>query len=119
MEEKDKKEQIQILITNISSNIDDSLRKKITDYKLITSVFHNKKLMLKYISNEKLKISESIQSVTYKSRRGIDKYLEDLLEDPYNDFLRRDAVENFLVSSIFGAWKHKSEINFLEPTIFS
>jgi adenosyl cobinamide kinase/adenosyl cobinamide phosphate guanylyltransferase len=119
MKEKDKKEQIEILITNISSDIDDSLRKKITDHKLITSVFHNKKLMLKYISNEKLKISESIQSVTYKSRRGIDQYLEYLLEDPYNDFLRRDAVEDFLVSSVFGAWKHKSEINFLEPMIYS
>ncbi|QXP72516.1 RteC domain-containing protein [Tenacibaculum sp. AHE15PA] len=118
MIEKYKKEQTEILITNISSDIDDSLRKKIMDYRLVTSVFHNKKLILKYISKEKLKLSESINSVTYKSRRGIDQYLEYLLKDPYNDYLRRDAVETFIISSIFGAYKHKSGINFLDPKMY-
>lgn len=119
MKDKYKRKQIENLITNISSDIDDSLRKKITDSRLTTSILHNKKLILEYISKEKLKISKSINNVTYKSRRGIDEYLAYLQKDPYNDYLRRDAVKSFIIISILGSWKHNSVTNFFDSKMYT
>jgi hypothetical protein len=113
-----KKEQIEILITNISSDIDDSFRKKITDFRLNASIIDKKKLIMKYISKEKSGIIKSINNVSYKSRRGTDEYLGYLLKDPYNDYLRRDAIESFIETSILGAWKDKFVLNLLDSKVY-
>ncbi|MDO6813248.1 RteC domain-containing protein [Tenacibaculum soleae] len=106
-------ESLENLITNILFDIDNSLRAKISDYKLDLSTLTSEEKKLKYIDDEKSNIRKSLKETVYKTRATIDKYAEYLSKKPLKTSLRRAAIDNFIYTSIVLYDKNESTINFM------
>jgi hypothetical protein len=95
-----KTDSIENLITNILSEIDRSLIRRIQDFRLELETFTNKKRSLKYIKNEKTDIRKSINEVTYKHRTAIDKYRDYIVKVPRDEVSRRKSIYDFIYTMI-------------------
>ncbi len=106
-------ESLENLITNILFDIDNSLRAKISDYKLDLNTLTSKEKKIEYIEVEKSNIRKSLKDTVYKTRTSIDKYAEYLTKKPLKISLRREAINNFIYTSIALYGENESTINFM------
>lgn len=101
------------LVTNILSDIDRTLRIKVSDYKLDLSTLTSEEKIINYIEDKKSNIRKSLKEVIYKNRTPINKYAEYLTKKPLKISLRREAINYFIYSSIVLYGKNESAINFM------
>jgi hypothetical protein len=100
MKNKIEPDSVEDLITNILLDIELSLKKKISDYRLDLVTLIKKEAIFDYIENEKTNIRKSFKETTYKHRTAIDKYLEYLSQDSLDTTLRRNAIMDYIYTSI-------------------
>jgi hypothetical protein len=119
MKEKDNSKSSLFLIKKnsekIAKDIDYSFEKKVKEHRLILAMYDTKETKLNYLNSEKSKLIKSIKESSYNSKRGLDNYLEYLSRDPYDNFLREDAII-FVIRDVF--LEDVEEVEDLLNTVF-
>jgi hypothetical protein len=111
-----KTDSVENLITNILSDIDNSLRRKEMDFRLDFETFTNKETFLKYIENEKSVIRKSLKESPYKNRTAIDTYRKYIIKEPRDEDLRKKSMYEFIYTLIVTPGDKESKTNFFNSS---